>query len=549
MYKLSSLNFDNKSVSIKVMSQGNIDKNNDFRLSCFIFNEKQLLIHEHIEKTVIREDLLESNIEFNAILYLNLLLQQGYVVNLFIKVDEKYYPIQMDILEFGQPKYKIPVTDTLYLEPKNNKTLSFMTYQIQKAIKLSGFEMNEDNLNLSIPKNKKELKGCGKCWIVFKRRNEDEYDEQLKCEVQIKENILNFKSTVKEVFHNFSLHNETIIDVVIGIEGNNVYEEFYLEAPNKNYSYTKVKSNSSVKAYINNKGYLSIYTRKNGEELNTKKEFVTNKDSKAVTVAILGSCVTRDNFNSKFNYDYKRYYECVLLQNQTSIISLLEKPITFPVNKVTELNQWDSNDMRADFEKNFLNKLEEEQPDYLIMDFFGDVFFGCMKLADTYVTNNYWKLGKTQFVKEVKNPQYLNIIRDTEDYLVLWKKAIHNLFKILKERVPNCKIVVHKARFVEFYYDENNRLQRIDPSIDVALVNKYWSILDNYVLEKFNVQCIDLNHKSYTAYEAHPWGLFGVHYDPKYYNDFLNHLHEIVLTNYLEKATPVYKSIFEVLKK
>ncbi|SCB71232.1 DUF6270 domain-containing protein [Bacillus mycoides] len=549
MYKVSSLNFDNKSVAIKVVSQGNVDKNDDVRLSCFILNEKQSLIHEHIEKMVVREEMFESNIEFNTILHLNLLLQQSYVINLFIKVDEKYYPIQIDILEFGQPKYKIPVTDTLYLKPKSNKTFSFMTYQIQKGIKLSGFEMNEDKLNISIPIFKKELKEPGKYRVVFKRRNEDEYDEQLKCEVQIKGDTLNFQSTVKEVFHNFSLDNETIIDVVIGIEDNNVYEEFYLEVPNQNYSYTKVKFNSSVKPYVNNKGYLSIYTQKNGEELDTKKEFVTNKDSKAVTVAVLGSCVTRDNFNSKFNYDYKRYYECILLQNQTSIISLLEKPTTFPVNKVTELNQWDSNDMRTDFEKSFLNKLEEQQPDYLIVDFFGDAFFGCMKFADTYVTNNYWKLGKTQFFKELKNPQYLNIIRNTEEYLVLWKKAVQKLFEILKEKVPNCKIVVHKARFVDSYYDENNQLKRMNPSIDVELINKYWSILDQYVLEQFDVQYIDLNHKKYTAYEGHPWGLFGVHYDPKYYNDFLNHLHEIVLINCLEKIKPVYKNIFEALKQ
>lgn len=549
MYRLNSLNFDDKGISIKLISQGNIDRKSDFQLSCFIYSEKRSFIHEYVEKMIPKENSLEGNIEFNAILHLNLLLQQGYVISLNVKVDEKYYHIQVDKLELEQFKYKIPIKDNFYIESKSNKTLSFIICQIKKSIKLLKFEMNEDRFNISVPTLKKEPKKSAKYYILFKRRNVEAYDENLKYEMQLTEGSLDFKGTVQGVFHNLSLNNETIIDVIIGVEENNVYEEFYLELPKEAYSYIRVESNSYVKPYVNHNGYLSVYTRKNDERLNIKKEPLTNKNFQPVNVAIFGSCVTRDNFNSKFNYDYKRYYECVLLQNQASIISLLEKPTVFPTDRVTELNQWDSNDMKMDFEKSFLNKLGEQEPEYLIVDFFGDVFFGCMKIADTYVTNNYWKLGETQFFKEVENPQFLNILRDTEEYVILWKKAIHKLFRILRETIPNCKIIVHKARFVNSYYDEKNQLKRMESSIDIELLNKYWDILDRYVLEQFDVQFIDLTHKKYTAYERHPWGLFGVHYEPKYYNDFLTYLHEIVLINYLDKITPVYKSIFESLKK
>lgn len=46
---------------------------------------------------------------------------------------------------------------------------------------------------------------------------------------------------------------------------------------------------------------------------------------KQVGVAILGSCISRDNFNSLFNPQYKSYFECILFQHQTSMISLMSE--------------------------------------------------------------------------------------------------------------------------------------------------------------------------------------------------------------------------------
>ncbi|WP_242144837.1 MULTISPECIES: hypothetical protein [unclassified Bacillus cereus group] len=72
---------------------------------------------------------------------------------------------------------------------------------------------------------------------------------------------------------------------------------------------------------------------------------------KPVTISVLGPCVTRDNFNSKFNYDYKRYYNCISLQKQTSIISLMAEPTPFSADKLSNLNEWDTKEVKADFEK------------------------------------------------------------------------------------------------------------------------------------------------------------------------------------------------------
>ncbi|WP_088265955.1 DUF6270 domain-containing protein [Bacillus mycoides] len=550
MYRLNNMKVDNAKLAIEVTADGMINRESTIEVGLFVRNVNNVSdIYEYTQKMIIKEKILHCNIDFKAMLQCDFLFQQGCVLDLYIKVDGRYFPIQIDVPEFEKMKYRIPITGILYLEPRNNNNLSFMGYQVQKSIRLSKLEMNEDGLEILFPVFNDNLTIDKKYWLVLKKRNDKGYDEVLKCEVQAKENLVSFNGTVKEIFAQFNLINETIIDVFVGIEQYNSYAEVHVELPSNKYSYTKVDDISSVKPYANNKGYLSIYTRVIDGKLSVMSSVFSKKEeSKLIKVAVLGSCVTRDNFNSRFNYDYKRYYECVLLQNQTSIISLMEKPVKFPSHKITELNQWDANDVRTDFEKSFLIHLKEEQPDHLIIDFFGDVFFGCIRLADTYVTNNYWKLGKTQFFTEIKQPTYLNIITHTEEYLLLWKNAIDNLFKMLREELPNCKVILHKARFTDFYYDKDNELNKMNPSIDVKVLNKYWDMLDKHILEQFNVQYIDLNDKKYFSYEQHPWGVFGVHYEMNYYSDFLKKLHKLVLANYLSTSKEVYREIFEMIK-
>ncbi|QUW26421.1 hypothetical protein J8Y16_25765 [Bacillus cereus] len=550
MYRLNNIKVDSTGCVIEVMPDSMISRENTIEVALFMHNVDNVSdTHEYNQKMIIKEGKLHCNIDFKAMLQCNFLFKQGCTIDFYIKMNGRYLPIQVEFSEAEKKKNKMPITDIFYLELRNSHTLSFISYQKQKSIRLSKLEVNEVRFELEFQGLNDNFTIDQEYWLIFKKRSDLGYDEVLKYKVQGKDNLIRFNGNIKGVFNQFSLINETIIDIFVGIEQYNSYSEVYIDLPFNKYNYIKINDITFVKPYANNKGYLSIYTRViDGELSDTSCVFSKKEESKLIKVAVLGSCVTRDNFNSKFNYDYKRYYECVLLQNQTSIISLMGKPVQLPSNKITELNQWDANDVRSDFEKSFLIQLKEKQPDYLIMDLFGDVFFGCIRLADTYVTNNYWKLGKTQFFKEIKKPTYLNIMTQPEEYLLLWKNAINDLFETLREELPNCKIILHKARFTDIYYDKNNQLNKMNPSIDVKELNKYWDTLDRYILEKFNVQFIDLNEKKYFSYEQHPWGVFGVHYEMNYYGDFLKSLHKLVLANYLSTGKEVYREIFDVIK-
>ncbi len=95
----------------------------------------------------------------------------------------------------------------------------------------------------------------------------------------------------------------------------------------------------------------------------------------------MGSCVTRDNFNSRFNPGYKKMFETVLMQNQSSLISLMSPPVPISEAEIGPGTAYDRWNVATDFSKEFLAELERVQPRYLILDFFGDVHFGVLEIS------------------------------------------------------------------------------------------------------------------------------------------------------------------------
>ncbi|MEK1831911.1 hypothetical protein AAAC51_32500 [Priestia megaterium] len=46
------------------------------------------------------------------------------------------------------------------------------------------------------------------------------------------------------------------------------------------------------------------------------------------------------------------------MQNQSSIISLMAPPLAFPKDKIDNLNDWDTWNVKTDFQKQFLEDLK-----------------------------------------------------------------------------------------------------------------------------------------------------------------------------------------------
>ncbi len=243
-------------------------------------------------------------------------------------------------------------------------------------------------------------------------------------------------------------------------------------------------------------------------------------------IACYGSCITRDNFNSKLNHNYKERYRCVVTSEHSSIISVLSPEVKFDSEKldytVSKFAARNKEIAEADLNKTFLRDLIENQPDYLIMDFFPDIFFGVVFSNDNIMTNNHWYLCNTTYYKELPQKFILKIENDTSNYLSVWMPAMENFMRFIKNNLPNCNVIINKARFGNRVL-ENNTVSYLQP---LSLYNEIWDKIDNYVINKFHLKYIQLDHSKYFLTKNHTlgWNLFHLHYHDNYYHDFMEQL-------------------------
>lgn len=261
-----------------------------------------------------------------------------------------------------------------------------------------------------------------------------------------------------------------------------------------------------------------------------------------IKIGVIGSCVSRDSFNSKFIENYRDYYTCVFHQNQMSMISLAAKPIPFDVDLIDNIQKpFDRRHFITELDKSVWDHLLINKPDYLILDFYGDVYFGAREIGDSYITDKRWLFSRTSLYRRLDEGNSITLFKDAESFLRMWMSGIDCLFSFLSENLPDCRVIINKARFVDEYIDkETNEVKLISESgkqkpIDVNVYNSWWDILDNYVIESYNVYYIDYSNKKYLADADHPWGLFYPHYELEFYKDFTKKLLSIIINDLKQK--------------
>jgi hypothetical protein len=81
------------------------------------------------------------------------------------------------------------------------------------------------------------------------------------------------------------------------------------------------------------------------------------------SVAVAGSCLTRDNFNSRFNADHGQHYDVRASSNQSSMIALMSPPIEAEFRPLRRMNDYDRWNVRADLSREFLPRFAEVPPE------------------------------------------------------------------------------------------------------------------------------------------------------------------------------------------
>lgn len=263
-----------------------------------------------------------------------------------------------------------------------------------------------------------------------------------------------------------------------------------------------------------------------------------------ISVAVLGSCITRDNFNSRLNPEYRRFYHCPVHSNQASIISLMSPPVDVDWSPTRQMSDYDRWNVGNELTRGFLDEVRKEQPDYLVLDFFGDVHFGCVRLEDgRYVTDNRWKIHHTDWYQREREAGRLTPVKYADDpdaYFAIWCEAFDRFAAFCREELPDTRLVIHRGHNTNLLRMPDrpfpvalNEHGKVAP-LDVEASNATWRRLDDYAISSSGAEVIDLLDREYPTFAEHPWGAFYVHYALDYYHRFLAELHKI----HLQRAFP-----------
>jgi Family of unknown function (DUF6270) len=244
-----------------------------------------------------------------------------------------------------------------------------------------------------------------------------------------------------------------------------------------------------------------------------------------VRVAVFGSCVTRDVFNRRFSPNYRDLFDCVLLANQSSVISLMSPPVDATAADLTGIDDAAQREARADLSRSFLPELVRLQPEYLIVDFFADVHFGCAVLDGGIVTRNRWKIVKTPFYQATWKEDLPPRGRASFD---LWKDAAARFVADVRAQSPNTRIVLHAAKNATSYRTTANEVVPLAAADRLQRMNQRWDRL-NRAFAPLADATIDVFTDETISFEEHPWGKFPVHYELDYHAAFLSRLSALAL--------------------
>jgi len=260
------------------------------------------------------------------------------------------------------------------------------------------------------------------------------------------------------------------------------------------------------------------------------------------TVAVIGSCMTRDVFNRRFNPRYDAWFRVAFDQMQPSLISLMSRPTSVATDAFDSLGAFEGRRLSDDVSKAILGRIEATPPDYLVVDFSGDVRFGAIRLdEDRWITNCRKVLRRTAWYRELEAASPLTVVRmqhEPDAYVELFAAALDRFAAHVRRVAPGTKVVLHRGHYVRrLILPRSGRLVPLNEHrqvvrTDQARMDARWARLDDLAIDAHGWSAIDLRGREYPTSDSHPWGAGHLHYSPDYYPDVLAALAAI----HLERA-------------
>jgi len=275
-------------------------------------------------------------------------------------------------------------------------------------------------------------------------------------------------------------------------------------------------------------------------------------NNKIITIAIYGSCISKDPFTTIFNKNYKEYFDAIINDQRHSFISTMQEKKDIPdediiIQPLEGNNKFETKCIKEDLEKKFITDITENNPDYLIFDVHFEIENGVLQYNNNEYISNFARLHKTRLYNKLSNKKAITMQDDTQEFFNLWKLYCDKFFTFMKEKSPETKIILAEVRALDkvekddsTYYIDKEFSQKVEEN------NPYYKQLEDYIKDNYDVYVVDFDSDAVLK-ENHRWGKHFLHYNDEYYAKFLNKVITIVEYDQLKKNEIILKNEIQEL--
>lgn len=246
-------------------------------------------------------------------------------------------------------------------------------------------------------------------------------------------------------------------------------------------------------------------------------------------ISIIGSCQSRDIFNSKFIEDYKDYFKVMSYYTMTSMLSVMSKSINYNYNQLvkSDLSDFQMEHWYNELEKPILKTLESKKPDVLLLDFYADARYGARSYGGEYVVDRLAKLKDKDILDWNKFGIVYSYKSNTSDFITMWKNRFDRFMEFMSENLPDTQIIINTIKGTNIVTDKNGNIY-VSPKaedLDVDAINSLWEEFDNYAINQYGLKAITYADE-YTLDPDYEYGLGValVHFHKEYYRDCFDEL-------------------------
>ncbi len=247
--------------------------------------------------------------------------------------------------------------------------------------------------------------------------------------------------------------------------------------------------------------------------------------SQATSLGLFGSCISLDAFctNKYYNLDANNFFALKTVTQDSSLISLMSKQIDIPEQSAT-IPETAKSIIQADLTKNFFTKLQQEKPDFLLIDLAADANWPILWLKEDAAITYNPTFENSMLIEQLPFERMLDH-QNNQAYFNVWKSYADQFIATLLEIMPAERIILNRGKLATSYYNKEEKILPFKNAMAIKHTNLLWDQMNNYFEAKIPaIRIVNMSKKNYLASEMHPNQLSPDHYISSYYQDLLKEL-------------------------